>query len=1532
MALINQLFRQSHFILYFLIILCLLPIQILVQSEQVKISSKSSNRRSKPHNKKVIRSKRNMPVRNVNFDRNSYYALLYVGGIVILMVCLMLFPNIYRKPIHYFKNLLKNSKIHSFVVGLKNIGDITFEYVKRYVEIGLNIINYKLIYKMIMHLIQYLKSILIFYGDKNSIYNWLVNRKDTLSEEEWGIEPNDSYGSSSPIMEYSRPRNVISKSNSFSKNKKGNNKKGNNNKNQHGTRQKSEAILPVANNQSNVPYKIATEQHSNSSHFASSVSTLSQMSNNQKNINVNNMAVPSNSNQTTNIIPIKSEDTMVNIMDKSIQNVELVPTDSVTNSKNTYDAYSTELTPTISRESNIEYSGVMNYDSYSTISNSLTDLTSINTKEGTLSLPSTNIVEMSQVSPSYENTTNNRSNDQYFMAMPSSNKNNNDSNIDHVDPSWTMETNSNHDGEKEQKIKGILVNKPTHLSEIKNDDDAFEIVNKKKGKRGHKHSLSFSIPLATTIESADTKSRSHNRSSSSTTLSLEKEESTHPQAVLLDDTIPKNKKAYSNTVHSNRKQLRKRSISTPMPLDKEELLKEKETVTIDEKKKVLDHDKGSMNNNISHGRRYSTSIIDTTIRSYADALNSNLNMNLNEEVVVIKNNNNQSESNNKKNKKISKNTSMRNNSDQGNNYEDTKSNQNSGEDGKGSNEKVNGNDQSNDKDENSNNNSSNGNDNNDNNGNNDGSNNNNNNNSSNTGKSKNKKQKKATKNANTNANANGNMEETEGEDNVAGASKKKAAKVKKETKGKNKVAADTTDQGKVNGELKAAQTTQKKKAAKATANAKKKEAKNVEESGLLVTGEITYGKAGLQDEPIPTDEEAYEAIFSENATYWTPLERTDRIRNSPYYDHDHHIAKYGKIKYKPMIEYDTDMNEINSDLEGDEATEKVKKEDKKKKKKKANTNANASVDDVEGKKEVSEKKGKKKKAISNKEDEDSSLINEDQSSTEEKISKSKKKGKSTVMDSAFDSSLESGNEKKSEEGKNASKKKKQKAVKTKAEAIESSSEVEIPMVPAKATKVKKTKKTAKKVEVSESEDEPEMISSTLSSGTSPNTTEMNSMIYSSSPPTNIVGKGALPPLAQNTFKQQSNEDLLNSDQNTFKQHNNEDLLNSNNSSNSRSSLMFNKVSQPSPLSSVSYLNYYDDQIINNTNNMNMNMNVNMSTTTATNTTTNTKPLGNSLNTSFTQSPILPVQTSTTPLFGPTLPKMDSSAIYSFTNGPSLTISTVPASNLNENNNPPTQEETIIDLFNRTNKSFRRPRSISLNSHFQPSNEFRSNLSPLLMSTLKNSTALKLDQNSLLPTEQYNNIKLSTAGINNNSNNNGSGSNNNNSSNSSLPFQNSLSDNGSNLFNSNNLSTNYIPSIPIHGMSMESTKETIPAQSPIKNNGFNDLKMDNDGSLTSPIIKKPTENVIQRYRRARTLSSPAAPPSVDNKKNHFYSPFMTGLDIKYDFYIPKSNNAVSPLSSSFTAGESRAFELKREETTRRRSRSINERNRPSINDF
>jgi len=242
--------------------------------------------------------------------------------------------------------------------------------------------------------------------------------------------------------------------------------------------------------------------------------------------------------------------------------------------------------------------------------------------------------------------------------------------------------------------------------------------------------------------------------------------------------------------------------------------------------------------------------------------------------------------------------------------------------------------------------------------------------------------------------------------------KKKAAKAKKEAKGKNKLAVDTTVQGKAGGELKSPQSTQKKKAAKAAA--KKKEAKNAEESGLLVTGEITYGKAGLQDEPIPTDEEAYNALFSENATYWTPLERTERIRNSPFYDHNHHIAKYGKIKYKPMVEYDTDMNEINSDIEGDETGEKGKKEDKKekKKKKKANANANANAngastsDDVEGKKDASEKKAKKKKAaITSKEDENTSLVNEDQSPVEEKVSKSKKKGKSAVIESCNDSAL-----------------------------------------------------------------------------------------------------------------------------------------------------------------------------------------------------------------------------------------------------------------------------------------------------------------------------------------------------------------------------------------------------------------------------------------------------------------------------------------------------------------------------------------------
>jgi len=443
-------------------------------------------------------------------------------------------------------------------------------------------------------------------------------------------------------------------------------------------------------------------------------------------------------------------------------------------------------------------------------------------------------------------------------------------------------------------------------------------------------------------------------------------------------------------------------------------------------------------------------------------------------------------------------------------------------------------------------------------------------------------------------------------------------------------------------------------------------------------------------------------------------------------------------------------------------------------------------------------------------------------------------------------------------------------------------------------KLKRQKKTAKKAEISESEDEPE----SLNLYTMPTTTTENNVgiAYSSASSTSTATSNSnINNISININGSTNNNSKITSplSQSTFK-HSNEELIINNTSG--RSALIYNKVSQPSPLSSVSYVNYYEEQAeLDKTNN------------------------NNSLTTAMAQSPVLPIQSMppiqtiqqiqqiqapTTPLFGPssTTPKIDNSTVYSFTNGPALTISTAPLSN-SQSETP--QEETIIDLFNRNNKSFRRPRSISLNSHFQPNNDVRPSLSPLLMSTFKNSTALKLDQPPLFQNEQYNNIKLSN--------------------NNAMAYQGSLSDAESpKLFNPNNLSTSYIP--PMHGKG----KETIPAQSPIKT-GLNDMTIDNDQSMTSPIIKKPTENVIQRYRRARTLSSPAVPPSVD-KKSHFYSPFMTGLDIKYDFYIPKSNNAISPLSSSFTASDTNSFEINREEITRRRSQSINERNRPNINDF
>lgn len=99
MAVVKQYFYQSHFILYFLVILCLMPAQILgYQKEQVKVSSKTTL-----HSKKVIHNKRNVPNGNIVFDKNSYYALLYVGGIMAVVICLMFFPNIYRRPCQYLK-------------------------------------------------------------------------------------------------------------------------------------------------------------------------------------------------------------------------------------------------------------------------------------------------------------------------------------------------------------------------------------------------------------------------------------------------------------------------------------------------------------------------------------------------------------------------------------------------------------------------------------------------------------------------------------------------------------------------------------------------------------------------------------------------------------------------------------------------------------------------------------------------------------------------------------------------------------------------------------------------------------------------------------------------------------------------------------------------------------------------------------------------------------------------------------------------------------------------------------------------------------------------------------------------------------------------------------------------------------------------------------------------------------------------------------------------------------------------------------
>jgi len=1314
-----------------------------------------------------------------------------------------------------------------------------FDYVKHYVEVALNIINFKLISKMVLQIFQYAKSLIIFYSDKSIIYKLLMKEDRMSSEDDWDLESGNR--TTSPLIGYNDHNN--SKNNTNSRNKKGNgnsHKKESSNKLQNRTRNKPEALLPVTNSHIDRPYRIMPDPLKSPSSPDSVTMEI------DSDIDSDSTLTPTDI-RTSNIpnMEIRSREAVVEIMEKSIPNYEKM------SSQNTFD-YSQELSPSIPMEHSIDYKSVQNYNPYLTISTTSFPLPSL--KEDSLSSPvSYQMNEDIHIfnKPSLKNES--------FMKMPSS--------IDDGQVVSSFKAESLKSLEDDKKIKGILVNK-TVTENIDNDGGAFEVVNKKRGKRTHKHSLSFSVPLTSTIE-VPLRTKSHKRSSSSSTNIASKniESISVNNAIIIGNsfnTIDDNV-SYSNAVQYSRKQLRKRSISTPIMLDKEQSSQEKishSTNNIIASKKVTSAT--SVGTTVNHIRRYSTSIIDNKL-SYADVLNSNLHIN---EDDVLENANSL-----KKNTKINKNATTRSGGSPTGNAENTKNQPNGNDNSNDSSEQNNNSDQNYGQDDNGGNTNSNSNGS-GNNGNNNGNNNNNNNNTNpNTGRGKNKKQKKA-------KNANGTADDNENEE-MPGTPKKKAAKAKKETKGKNKVAVDTASQGKANGNELKSPPASKKKAAKAAANAKKKEAsKSTEESGLLVTGEITYGKAGLQDEPIPTDEEAYNALFSENATYWTPAERTERIRNSPFYDHNHHIAKYGKIKYKPMVEYDTDMNEINYELEMDEAAnEKGKKEDKKEKKKKKKANANANVASTSDDKDASgteTKKGKKKKTA--KDDEDN------EETADEKITKSKKKGKAAASSANIsgdnDSTQESG---KPEESKKA-KKKKAKAAKAKAEANESASEIEIPPVPAKAKKLKKAKKVAKKSEVSESEEESDTMSNSLSMSMpiptpvlAPTATAESSLIYSSNASTNTTNTRSTSPLSQSTTIQ-------------YNSNGNEELLVSSNAAgrSSAASLIFNKVSQPSPLSSVSYVNYYDDTNINVHPNPHANV---------------VKPN----NTPLAQSPIIPIQTPNTPLFGPssTTPKMDSPTMYSFTNGPSLTISTAPIQN-NDNQNQ-VQEETIIDLFNRTNKSFRRPRSISLNSHFQPSNEVRSNLSPLLMSTFKNSSALKLDQPFLPHEQQFNNIKL-----------NGNAS-------SSLPFEAEAG-----LFNNNNLSTSYIP--PMHSKSSDlinSNKETIPAQTTIKS-GLSDFNDFGSGNMANPIIKKPTENVIQRYRRARTLSSPAVPPSVD-KKNHFYSPFMTGLDIKYDFYIPKSN-AISPLSSSFTASDSHTYEMNREETTRRRSQSINERNRPNINDF
>jgi len=110
MAMVNILLPQRTLILYFLIILCLMSYQLLVQSQQVKISTVSQGKKNTVHSRKIVYKRgvpiRNVPTRNVILDRNSYVALLYLAGFSVCIICLIFFPKLTRKPYQYIKVII----------------------------------------------------------------------------------------------------------------------------------------------------------------------------------------------------------------------------------------------------------------------------------------------------------------------------------------------------------------------------------------------------------------------------------------------------------------------------------------------------------------------------------------------------------------------------------------------------------------------------------------------------------------------------------------------------------------------------------------------------------------------------------------------------------------------------------------------------------------------------------------------------------------------------------------------------------------------------------------------------------------------------------------------------------------------------------------------------------------------------------------------------------------------------------------------------------------------------------------------------------------------------------------------------------------------------------------------------------------------------------------------------------------------------------------------------------------------------------